>query len=243
MFEFWTGAPGQEDLALYGFLIRAFIVYVYIFLIVKVVGQRSMGSIDALDFIFAIVIGDVLGNPLTDGNMSISGPIVAAGLIAGLHLTLSIISLHMPRFRRIIEDEPIILMKDGQILHNQLRKTKVTLESFLMSLRAKNASDLNEVDYAILEMNGSINVIKKSMFESATVNDLNKTVPSKGYPSVLIADGKIIEANVNKVGNLDWLYEQVLKKGHKDVKDIFLMTINEAGKIYVSPKHTKNMSS
>lgn len=231
--EFWTGA---EQLPFYSFIIRAVIVYVYILIIIKVAGQRTLGDIDALDFIFGIVIGDVLGSALSQSELSMTGPLISAGMIALLHVSLSYLSLYTPRFRRIIEDEPIILMKNGVILHDQLRKTKITLESFLMALRLKNASDLSEIDYAILELNGEISIIKKSEYEPVTLHDMNKTVASKGYTSVLIEDGRIIEANVKKVGTLQWLDEQIKKRGYNSAKEIFLMTINEAGTIYVSPK-------
>jgi uncharacterized membrane protein YcaP (DUF421 family) len=233
LFDFWQGAEG---LPVYGYMIRATIVYFYIFLIVKVLGQRSMSSIDALDFIFGVVIGDILGEPLTDGELPLAGPVGAAAMIAGLHLSLSLIALKAPRFRRVIEDEPIILMMHGKILHKELGKAKITLEAFLMDLRQNNANDLSEVDYAILEMNGSISVIKKSNYESVTLNDLNKSTPSKGYTSVLIEDGQIIEANVKKFGTLDWLRDQVHQKGFANPKEIFVMTIDEAGNIFVSPK-------
>ncbi|MFC0560424.1 DUF421 domain-containing protein [Halalkalibacter alkalisediminis] len=233
MFDFWQGAEG---LPVYGYMIRAVIVYLYIFLIVKVLGQRSMSSIDALDFIFGVVIGDILGEPLTDGELPLAGPAAAAAMTAALHYSLSVIALKTPRFRRVIEDEPIILMKHGKILHKELRKAKITLEAFLMDLRQNNAYDLSEVDYAILEMNGAISVIKKSNYESVTLNDLEKNVPSKGYTSVLIEDGRIIEANVKKFGTLDWLREQIQIKGFANPKEIFVMTIDESGQIYVSPK-------
>lgn len=195
-----------------------------------------MSSIDALDFIFGVVIGDILGEPLTDGELPLAGPVGAAAMTAGLHLSLSLFALKAPRFRRIIEDEPIILMKHGVILHKQLRKAKITLEAFLMDLRLKDANDLTEVDYAILEMNGSISVIKKSQYESVTPKDLQMDVSSKGYSSVLIEDGNIIDANVKKFGSLDWLREQVHKHGYKNPKEIFVMTIDETGQIYTSPK-------
>ncbi|MET3504044.1 DUF421 domain-containing protein [Halalkalibacter oceani] len=233
MFDFWMGS---ETLPMYGFMIRAGIVYVYIFLIVKILGQRSMGSIDALDFIFGVVIGDILGEPLTDGELPLSGPVAAAALTAGLHLTLSIVALHTPRFRRIIEDEPIILMKHGEILHDELRKAKITLESFLMDLRLRSASDLSEIDYAILEMNGTISVIKKSKYDAATPNDLQQSPRSKGYSSVLIEDGHIIEANVRKVGTLDWLRGTIQQYGYSNAEDIFLLTLDEAGNVFISPK-------
>ncbi len=145
-------------------------------------------------------------------------------------------ALKTPRFRRVLEDEPIILMKHGMILHDELRKAKITLESFLMDMRLNSTSDLSEIDYAILEMNGSISVIKKSIYEGVTLKDFNMDTPSKGYPSVLIEDGKIIEANVKKVGTLDWLRELVQKHGYASPLDIFVMTIDESGKIFISPK-------
>ncbi|WP_017727463.1 DUF421 domain-containing protein [Halalkalibacterium ligniniphilum] len=233
MFEFWTGS---HALSINAFLIRALIVYIYIFIMVKVLGQRTMKSIDALDFIFGVVIGDILGEPLTDGELPLAGPIAAAALISFLHLTLSMIALKTPRFRRIIEDEPIILMQHGKILHKQLRKAKITIDTFLMDLRQAGASDLSEIDFAVMEMNGTISVIKKTKYDSLTPNDMGKNPPSKGYPTVLIEDGHIIQANVDKVGTLMWLREQVHKYGYANHKEVFLMTIDEAGSIYISPK-------
>ncbi|MCK0471896.1 DUF421 domain-containing protein [Halalkalibacter sp. APA_J-10(15)] len=234
MFEFWTGG---EAMPVWGFVIRAIVVYVYIFLIVKVLGQRSMSSIDALDFIFGVVIGDILGEPLTDGSLPLGGPVGAAATIAALHLGLSYFALKAPRFRRVIEDEPIILMRHGVILYEELRKAKITLEAFMMDLRLSSASDLTEIDYAILEMNGQISVIKKSSYESVTLRDMNKNTVSKGYSTVLIEDGEIIEANVKKVGTIEWLRNEIHKQGYANPKDIFVMTIDEAGQTYISPKN------
>ena len=211
LFDFWQGA---ESLPFLGFILRAAIVYLYIFLIVKILGQRSMSSIDALDFIFGVVIGDILGEPLSDGQIPLTGPVVAAAVIASLHLSFSYLALKTPRFRRVIEDEPIILMRHGTILHNELRKAKITLEAFMMDMRLNNISDLNEVDYAVLEMNGSISVIKKSIYDTVTLSDIQKTVPSKGYNSVLIEDGQIIDANVEKFGTLDWLRQLIHDHGY-----------------------------
>ncbi|WP_216827846.1 DUF421 domain-containing protein [Alkalihalobacterium elongatum] len=233
MFEFWTGSP---DLAVSGFLFRALIVYIYIFLMVKMLGQRSMNSINPIDFIFGVIIGDIVGEPLSSGDLPLGGPLAAAALIAGLHLALSVIALHTPRFRRVIEDEPIILVRHGKILKKEMKKAKVTIESLLMDLRLLEVSDLNEVDYAILEANGQISVIKKSQYQSITPEDMSIQTSQKGYPTVLIEDGHIILANVKKVGTVDWLREQVTKHGYGSYKDIFLMTMDEGGQIYISPQ-------
>ncbi|MDG5786047.1 DUF421 domain-containing protein [Evansella sp. AB-P1] len=232
MFEFWSGA---EDLPIYGFLIRATIIYVYVFILIKILGQRSMGSINPIDFIFGVIIGDVLGEPLSSGEIPLGGPLAAAALIGGFHLGLSYLALKTPRFRRVIEDEPIILIEKGKVLHNQMAKAKVTVESLMMDLRLMSAS-INEVDYAILEANGQISVIKKSEYQSLTPKDMLKTPSPTGYPKVLILDGRIIHANLNKVGTISWLNDQIMKHGVKNVEDVFLLTMDEGGQFYFSEK-------
>lgn len=217
MLDFWTG---DKDLAVYGFLIRALIIYVYMFIIIKVLGQRSIGTINPLDFLFAVIIGDVLGEPLSSGEIPLKGPVAAAGLISILHLSFSLIAINVPRFRRVIDDEPIVLIENGIILPKMMKKTKITVESLMQDLRLREASDLTEVDYAILESNGQISVIKKS----------------NAYPSVLIQDGHIIHANVKKFGTLQWLQNQLQKKGINDAKEVFLLTMDKRGNIYFSKK-------
>lgn len=231
-FSFWTGS---ENLSIWGFLVRAFIVYIYIFIVIKVLGQRSIGALNPLDFLFGVIIGDVIGEPLSSGDIPLSGPLASATLIASLHLGLSYLALHTPRFRRIIEDEPLILVKNGQILKKQLHKTKVTVESLLMDLRLRGVADLSQVDYAVLESNGQISVIKKSEAESVTPQDLNlPSPPPKGYPKVIILDGKIVHKNLEKVGTIDWLKEKIAELGFQRVDEIFLLTIDEGGQIYYS---------
>jgi uncharacterized membrane protein YcaP (DUF421 family) len=237
MLSFWTGA---EELPLWAYLVRAMIMYVYIFVVLKILGQRSIGTLHPLDFLFGIIIGDVIGTPLTQSETPLSGPLAAATFIAGLHLFLSYIALYTPYFRRVIEDEPIILIEHGRILPEQLKKTKITVESLLMDLRLNGAIDLTEVDYAVLESNGQISVIKKSQHQPATVKDVQTAPPPpKGYPKVLIMDGQIIHANVKKVGTVSWLKELLKQRGFSSPKDVFLMTMDEGGKIYTSPMTSK----
>ncbi|MCD8511581.1 MAG: DUF421 domain-containing protein [Bacillus sp. (in: Bacteria)] len=236
MFDFWTGT---EELPIYGFLIRSAIVYLYVFILVKLLGQRSMGTITPIDFIFGVIIGDIIGEPLSSGDLPLAGPMAAAGFIAGIHLLLSYIALKTPRFRRIIEDEPLILIEKGKILHNEMAKAKVTVESLLMDLRLQGASDLSEIDYAVLEANGQISVIKKSQYQSLTPKDMLKQTQPKGYPTVLIEDGNIIHANLKKVGDMNWLTEQLQKFGIKKYTDVFLLTMDEGGQFYVSKRFYK----
>ncbi|MCD8509319.1 MAG: DUF421 domain-containing protein [Bacillus sp. (in: Bacteria)] len=231
--DFWTGA---EDLPIYGFLIRALIVYVYIFCVIKILGQRSMVSFHPIDFIFAVIIGDVVGEPLSSGEIPLGGPLAAASLIAGIHLGLTYLGLKSPWVRRVVEAEPIIVVNKGKILVDQLRKSKLTVEALMMDLRLNQASDLTEIDYAILEPNGQISVIKKTKYDSLSPDDMNLKPVEKGYPSVLILDGKINKDNLKKIGHdQQWLERQINKHGFSSVDDVFLFTVDErSDKVFVN---------
>ncbi|PSL51325.1 uncharacterized membrane protein YcaP (DUF421 family) [Salsuginibacillus halophilus] len=231
--DFWTGA---EDLAIWGFVVRAAIIYVYIFLMVKVLGQRSIGTLDPLDFIFGVIIGDVVGEPLSSGDLPLAGPMAAALLIAALHWGLTVSSLHLPKFRRVVEEEPLIVLKHGKIIHTELKKAKMTTDQLLSDLRLQSASDLNEVDYAVLEPNGQLSVIKKTKFEPLTPMDTHLNPAAKGYPSVMIADGHIIQKNIESWGSIDQFFQKLSEKGYESASRIFLCTVNEAGEWYISEK-------
>ncbi|WP_312888999.1 DUF421 domain-containing protein [Desertibacillus haloalkaliphilus] len=228
--DFWTGA---EDLSIIGFLIRGVIVYAYIFIVIKILGQRSMVSFHPIDFIFAVIIGDVVGEPLSSGDIALGGPLAAASLIAGLHLVLSYLALKDERIRRVVDAEPIIIIRKGQILVNELRKAKLTVESMMMDLRLNQASDLAEIDYAILEPNGQISVIKKSKFGGLTPDDMKQTLPDKGFPSILVLEGRMNKPKMEQLGLSTEEVEKLAEQhGFKNSKEIFLMTIDERGGIY-----------
>ncbi|QKS71334.1 DUF421 domain-containing protein [Paenalkalicoccus suaedae] len=229
--EFWTGA---EDLPIWGFLIRAFIIYVYIFLVLKILGQRSLSAVNPIDFLFGVIIGDVVGEPLAAGDVALGGPLSAAGLIAFLHLSLSYISLKTPKFRRVVEDEPILLIQNGQILVKAMQKAKVTVESLLMDLRLQGSIDLNEIDYAVLEANGQISVIRYAENEPVQAGQLQVKVTKNGYPSIVIQDGRFIDANIEGKTTRNEIIKELKKQQIQSHKDVFLMTYNQAGDFYIS---------
>ncbi|QQK81926.1 DUF421 domain-containing protein [Salicibibacter cibi] len=233
MTNIWTGA---QDLPFYGFIIRAIFVYVYIFLMVKVIGQRSMANIDPLDFIFGVVIGDVIGETVASGDEALTGPFAGAAMIAFLHWLLSYASLKFPRFRRVIEDEPFIIIEKGQILDYMLKRSNITIEQLLMDLRQNDAPDLNEIDYAVLEPNGVISVIKRSPYKSVTPHDLGLSPQNTGYPKVIISDGRVITYNMEKIMTRKELEDGLIDHGYNAIEDVFLMTVNEADEWYVTPR-------
>lgn len=228
---------GSEQFPLFGFAVRAAIAYLVLIVLIKILGQRSVSSLQPTDFLYAIVIGDVIGEPLTSGEDSFKGPLLAAFTLTAIHLGLTFTTLKWSKFRRITDDEPIFLIKDGKILRKQMKKTKVTLDMLLMELRLRGYPDVSEVDMAILEANGEISVIPKKETTPATKNDLNIPAPPVGYPVVLIEDGNVIEDNLKRHNLTEsWLSKELKKRGVNDTRDVMLATVTKSGELYYSPR-------
>lgn len=114
-------------------------------------------------------------------------------------------------------------------------KSLFPIELLLSQLREMNVPNISEVDTAILETSGRVSVLKKSDYIPVTPSDLNIPVLNSGLPIILVNDGRIIDKNLISIGfNTNWLKEELLKFGVTDMKNVYLATIDGAGKIYYS---------
>lgn len=235
MDSFWQGDP---HLTITAFVIRATIAYLFLFGLIKFLGQRTMSSLQAQDFLFAIVIGDVIGEPLVNGETNLSGPFAVALTLTVIHYVTTFMALKSARFRRFVDEEPRILISKGKILRSMMKKTKVTLDMLLMSARLKNVTNLSDVELAILEPNGEISIITRAHANPVTPRDLDLPVTDITMPSVLIKDGHVVRGNL-KHHDLteEWLDEQLAGQGIRSPKDVFLALLESDGKLYISRKN------
>lgn len=233
--EFWRG---DANLAISGYILRALVAYLFLFGIIKFLGQRTMSNLQAQDFLFAIVIGDVVGGPLVNGNESLAGPFTVALSLTAIHYGLTLLILKSVRIRRFVDEEPIILVSHGKILRNMMKKSKVTLDMLLMSARMKNVTRMSDVQLAILEPNGEISIITKAEVNPLTPADLAIPPANKvSMPSVFIEDGHIQKNNLQfHSRNEEWLFEQLRSQGIEDPNEVFLALLEPDGNLYVATK-------
>ncbi|WP_209811789.1 YetF domain-containing protein [Ammoniphilus resinae] len=232
--DFWQG---DVNLTVWGFIVRAVVAYAFLFGIIKFLGQRTLSNLQAQDFLFAIVIGDVIGEPLVTGETNLTGPFAVALTLTGIHYLITTLALRSLKLRRFFDEEPIILISKGKILKNMMKKSKVTLDMLLMAARLNNISKLSDVEVAILEPNGEISMLTKAKANPITLDDLNKNIaPSEvKMPTVLIEDGHVQEGNLmrNQLTE-DWLNNQLKENGIDDASNVFLALLESDGNLYIS---------
>ncbi|MCF8011031.1 MAG: DUF421 domain-containing protein [Clostridiales bacterium] len=233
--SFWES---QESLTVLQWFLRAVVIYFYMLLLTKLMGQREIGQLRLFDFIIAVTVGSILGGVLSSSNNSLTGPFVTLTTLAATQIFLSYIALNFSRIRRVIAEEPIILIQNGQLLEQAMKKTKINLDTLMSQLRQKNFFNPGNVEFAVLEPNGKLSVIPKSQSRPVTPADLSITTKYEGYPVMLIEDGNIIQDNLNR-NNLSesWLMEQLKKFNIQSPDELLVAMLDTTGNLYFSPKN------
>jgi len=219
-------------------LARVAIIYFYLLVLAKLMGQREIGRLTLFDFIISIIIGSTAAGALNSSTSSLNGVMITVGALAGFQIFLSLISLKFSRFRRVIEDEPIILVQNGKLLENAMKKTRINLDDLMSQIRLKGYFFLGQIEFAILEPDGKISVLPKSQNRAVTPQDLGLSTKYEGYPTMLIEDGNIIIENLQR-NNLSekWLYEQLQNFKISSPKDVLAAMLDTQGRFYYSLKN------
>lgn len=142
--------------------VRAFVAFVFILLLTRLIGRRELSSLQPFDLILLIVIGDLTQQGVTQNDMSVTGLILAIGIFGVLTLAASYLGFRFPRMRPILEPGPLILVEDGNVIQRNLDKERMTPEELAAEARLQQIDSLDKVKWAVLESGGQISFIPKS---------------------------------------------------------------------------------
>jgi len=234
---FWES---QANLVALQWMMRAIIIFLWLLLITKLMGQREIGSLSMFDFVIAIVIGSVAAAPLASSSDDLLGPLISIGTLGALDIVIAFIALKNAKIRRIVQEEPLVIVQNGKILEDTMRSARFNLDDLLTELRLNNIPDISDVEFAILESNGRLSIIPKSQARPLTPKDLQITTLYEGLPTVLIEDGNVIEDNLkeNQLSR-SWLLEQLNKLDIQSETNVLAAILNTQGQLYVSKKNKR----
>jgi len=141
--------------------IRSVFMFLFVYLLMRVLGRRELSSLEPFDMILLIVLGDAIQQGLTQDDYSVTGALIAVGAIATLQVVTSYGSYRSGRLRRIFDGEPIVLVQDGKVLERNLRRERLTVDELLEQARIQQIASLQDVAWAVFEPNGAISFIPK----------------------------------------------------------------------------------
>lgn len=197
-------------------------------------GKRHVGELRLFDFIIAVTIGAVAGADIADPTVRHGPTAFAIVLLALLHLTVTHGILKNRVFAHLVSLEPIIVMKNGQVLKSHLQRARMPLDTLLELLREKGVFDLNKVEFAIIEPDGKLSVLKKSQYQTVTPGDLKIQTDYKGMAIPLVVEGQPFKKGLLAAGLEEtWLVGELEKQG-LEVEEVFFAELNSDGSLHIS---------
>jgi uncharacterized membrane protein YcaP (DUF421 family) len=140
-------------------VLRATVVFWFLWLIVRGTGKRSLSELTPLDLLLVVVVGDLVQQGVTQEDMSVTGAILAASVFVGWTLVADAVERRSPKARRVLSGEPLILLRAGEPLEERLEEERITVDELKEAARLEGYRDLTQLDYAVLETDGKFSFI------------------------------------------------------------------------------------
>jgi uncharacterized membrane protein YcaP (DUF421 family) len=141
--------------------LRALFLYVFVVFVMRVLGRRELSSLSAVDLVLLIVLGDAIQQGLTQDDYSVTGAVIAVSTIGVIQVASSYLTFRSKQARKVIEGQPIVVIQDGNVLENNLKRERLTEDEVAEEMRMQQIGSFDEVQWAILETNGQISFVKK----------------------------------------------------------------------------------
>ena len=211
-------------------IIRTFIIYCFVSLCVRIMGKRQLGQLQPGELVITILISEIAATPITDTNQPILNTAVSLMLLVSFEIISSLIARKSLKFRYATDGKPITLIKNGKLRQENLKELRFTIDEVLSALRQKDIFDISEVEYAVVETNGTLSVLLKQDKQPLTQETYESPKKTTDAPCVVIIDGNVIESSLeNSPVTLDEIKRKI-KNDRIDIKNILLMTVTKSEK-------------
>jgi uncharacterized membrane protein YcaP (DUF421 family) len=214
-------------------IFRTFTAFILLWIFVQLLGKQTITQRTYHLYIASITMGTIAGNLAFNIKIKFLYFIIAICIMGTVVFMLNLVAVRNHRFRKWIAGEPATLIQNGQILEESMERMGYSLDSLKQALRGKDIFNLDEVECAILEVNGSLSVLKKPQYQNTTKQDLGLLPTAETVPVELIYDGEILYENVTKdIYDEKWLINE-LKKRNLVVHDISYAVVGTKGNLYI----------
>ncbi|MGN1343019.1 MAG: YetF domain-containing protein [Traorella sp.] len=202
-------------------VIKCFFFYFIIISALRFMGKREIGELSIFDIVIYLVMSELLALSLSEKNESIFKTLVPLVTLSSLQIIVAYLIMKFEKFRTLIDGKPVILIHNGQINQNVMKKERYNIDDLMMQIRESNIGSIHEIAYAILETNGKLTLLKK-------------TDCKVKYPFPLIQDGIIQkDALVASRVTLEDIFEAMKRNGINDIKEVFLCIYTKNGLSFI----------
>lgn len=238
--------------------LRTVFVYFFVFLMLRIMGKREIGKLSVFDLVISIMIAEIAVFVLEDVEKPMIDGLLPMLTLVVIQIVIAFATLKSPKLRSWFDGKPSVIIRDGQLNREEMRKQRYNLDDLLLQLRENKIRSIADVEFAMLETSGKLTVMEKEKNGASSVKERTAeerqpsgadTGPSgssgaafrlEGLPLSLIMDGKVQDENLQSIGkDRFWLKNQLQAKGIGEFKQVFYCSIDHRGRLYVDSKRRK----
>lgn len=228
-------AKALSEVAVWEMTLRSVVTFGILLLLTRIMGKKQLSQLSYFHYITGITIGSIAGEISAQSETHFINGFIALIWWFIFTMVMSAVLLRWKKARKILDDEPTIIIREGVILERSLKSIRLHMDDVMMLLREQGIFSVQDVDWAIMENNGQLSVLKKTAQLEATRQDVKASATApKYFPTDLIADGKIIHENLVELDlTEEWLMKKLRKKNITDPTEVFYAQIQTDGSLFI----------
>ena len=211
--------------------LRTIILYLMLIAVIRLMGKRQIGQMEPTEFVVTMLVANLAAIPMQDGGIPLLSGLVPILTVLGVGLVLSWLSLHCVPMRRWLCGKPVILIDNGRILQNNLRRTGITLDELTGHLREKDVLSIDQVQFAILETDGNFSVFPYPKHQPASAKDAGVQTKDQYLPITIIEDGHLFTQNLALSGKDQRWLKELLQQKEASIASTWLLTVDASDHI------------
>lgn len=223
----------QESLTIIEWILRSIFSFFYLLVITKLMGQRSISQLRFLDFVIALILGNILAHPLSDEELGLKGSLITTSVLIVLYVTVTLLSLKWPLLKRYLDPPPIDLIKNGQVQFQNLSTARISIDYLFSELRKGKVEDVQKVARAIWEPGGTISIFLDTQYQPLTPADMKLETLPFNLNRPIIYEGKIDMKLLQEIEkDFAWLKDKI-GPNYREFHEVPLATIDEKENVRV----------
>ena len=218
-------------------ILRTIIVYIVLIALMRLLGKRELGQLELSELVVSILAADVISIPLQNPDFSIWHGLLPCAALIACEYAMAWLTMKSVMMRKLTCGKPCFLVIHGKIQQKMMRKCRFSVDELAGELRKSDVTDISEVQYAVLETDGTLNVILYPGERPVTAEQMGIEAEDDGYAVILIEDGALLRQNLEFSGKSEtWLRHELESRGCKSPKSVYAFIVYESGKIYFAKK-------
>lgn len=207
-------------------VIRTIILYAVILVMLRIMGKRQISELQTSELVVTLLISNIAVIPMQEPTLPLISGVIPIMLLVGCEIVISVIMMKSSKFRGMVCGHPQVIIENGVIDQKKMKLLRMTTEDLTEQLRQAGVFSLSDVEYAIVETNGNLSVLKKVIKDNVTAEQLGLKEERISFEFVVISDGELAENSMRLCGvDRKWI-ENKLNKSGMNMEDVFIMTVN-----------------